>query len=62
MKFFTLEDVVNKLIKANTPAHKAHATRALKTYAVTRSLEIGSTPSRVIAGVRAVVTKRKQNT
>ena len=60
MKVFTLENVVDRLVNAKSPAHKAHATRALKTYAVLRALEIGSTPSRVIAGVRAVVTKRKQ--
>lgn len=61
MKTFTLNEVVERLLKANTPAHKAHATRALKIYAVVRALEIRSTPDRVIAGVRAVVTKRKQS-
>jgi hypothetical protein len=60
MKSFTLEEVVDRLIRANTPAHKAHATRALKTYAVMRALEIDSTPIRVIAGVRAAVTKYKR--
>lgn len=60
MKSFTLEEVVDRLIRANTPAHKAHATRALKTYAVMRALEIDSTPTRVIAGVRAAVTKYKR--
>lgn len=60
MRTFTLNEVVDRLLKATTPAHKAHATRALKTYAVTRALEIGSTPTAVIAGVRAAVTKRKK--
>lgn len=62
MRTFTLEEVVNRILNANTPALKAHATRALKTYAVMRALEINSTPSAVIAGVRAAVTKRKQST
>lgn len=60
MKTFTLNEVVDRLLNAKTPAHKAHATRALKTYAVMRALEIGSTPTAVIAGVRASVTKRKR--
>lgn len=60
MRVFTLEEVVDRLVNAKSPAHKAHATRALKTYAVTRALEIGSTPSAIMAGVRAAVTKRKK--
>lgn len=60
MRVFTLEEVVDRLANAKSPAHKAHATRALKTYAVMRALEIGSTPSAVMAGVRAAVTKRKK--
>ncbi len=60
MRVFTLEEVVDRLVNAKSPAHKAHATRALKTYAVMRALEIGSTPSAVMAGVRAAVTKRKK--
>jgi hypothetical protein len=59
MKPITLEDVVEKLLKADTPAYKAHATRSLNAYAEKRALEINSTPKRVIAGVRAVVTKRR---
>jgi len=59
MKFFSLTEVIDRLLKANTPAHKAHATRALRSYAVVRALEIGSTPNAVMAGVRASVTKRK---
>jgi hypothetical protein len=59
MKFFTLTEVIDRLLRANTPAHKAHATRALKSYAVVRAIEIGSNPNAVIAGVRAAVTKRK---
>ncbi len=60
MKVFTLEDVIGRLIRAKTPAHKAHATRALKTYAVMRAIELDSTPTKVIAGVRAAVTKYKR--
>lgn len=60
MRSFTLEEVVNKLLNANTPAHKAHATRALRAYSVQRAYELGTSPARVIAGVRAAVTKRKQ--
>lgn len=59
MRTFTLEEVVNRLLNAKSPANKAHATRALKTYAVMRALEINSTPTAVMAGVRASVTKRK---
>jgi hypothetical protein len=60
MKVYSLGEVVNKILNAKTPAHKANATRALKTYAVVRALEIRSTPDRVIAGVRAAVTKRNR--
>jgi len=61
MKIYTLNEVVGRILNAKTPAHKANATRALKTYAVTRALEIRSTPDRVIAGVRAAATKRKKS-
>lgn len=60
MRKFTLQEVVRRIMNAKTPAQKAHATRALQSYAATRSLEIGSTPTQVIAGVRAVVTKRRK--
>ena len=63
MRHYQLEEVINRLVNAKTPAYKAHATRALKSYAVLRAFEIGSTPKKVIAGVRAAVTKikNKQN-
>jgi hypothetical protein len=58
----SLESVIRRVIdseKSNNPALKAHATRALRAYSFSRAEEIGSTPTRVIAGVRAAVTKRK---
>ena len=55
-----LDAVVRKMLDARSPAQKAHATRALKNYAQKRASEIGSTPKRVTAGVRAAVTKRRQ--
>jgi|688.fasta_scaffold262948_2 hypothetical protein len=53
-----LETVIQKMLDANSPAHKAHATRALNNYSKKRAAEIGSTPKRVVAGVKAAVTKR----
>jgi len=54
-----LETVIQKMLDAKSPAHKAHATRALNNYSRKRAEEIGSTPERVVAGVKAAVTKRK---
>jgi hypothetical protein len=55
----SLEAVVQKMLVASmSPAHKAHATRALNNYSKKRAAEIGSTPKRVVAGVKAAVTKR----
>jgi hypothetical protein len=54
----SLEAVIQKMLDANSPAHKAHATRALNNYSKKRAAEIGSTPKRVVAGVKAAVTKR----
>jgi hypothetical protein len=55
----SLEAVVQKMLVASmSPAHKAHATRALNNYSRKRAAEIGSTPKRVVAGVKAAVTKR----
>lgn len=56
-----LEAVIQKMLDANSPAHKAQATRALNNYSKKRAAEIGSTPERIIAGVKAAVTKRRQN-
>jgi hypothetical protein len=53
-----LEIVIQKMLDANSPAHKAQATRALNKYSKKRAAEIGSTPKRVVAGVKAAVTKR----
>jgi hypothetical protein len=53
-----LETVIQKMLDANSPSHKAHATRALNNYSKKRAAEIGSTPKRVVAGVKAAVTKR----
>jgi hypothetical protein len=54
-----LEAVVQKmLVSSISPVHKAHATRALNNYSKKRAAEIGSTPKRVVAGVKAAVTKR----
>ena len=56
-----LDSVVNKMLDAHkSPAHKANAAKALKNYSQTRAVEIGSTPKRVAAGVKAAVTKRRQ--
>jgi len=55
-----LETVIQRMLDANSPAHKAHATRAFKNYCHKRAAEIGSTPERVAAGVKASVTKRRQ--
>lgn len=56
----SLETVIQRMLVANkSPAHKANATRALKNYSVKRATEIGSTPKRVAAGVKASVTKRQ---
>lgn len=60
MKTFSLEDVIQSMLKSNrNPAYKAHATRRLKQYASKRSTEIGAKPSQVVAAVKAAVTKRK---
>ena len=57
-----LETVVQKMLVASmSPAHKAQATRALNNYSRKRAAEIGSTPERVAAGVKAAVTKRIKN-
>ena len=56
-----LETVIQKMLDSNSPAHKAQATRALNNYSKKRAAEIGSTPERVAAGVKAAVTKRRQN-
>ena len=63
MKNLTTKEVVDRLIcaRSKSPAHKAHATRSLKMYAVIRALETRSTPTRIIAGVRAAVTKKLRN-
>lgn len=54
-----LENVIQRMLAAKSPAHKAHATRALNNYSRKRAAEIGSTPERVMAGVKAAVTKRR---
>jgi len=55
----SLEAVVQKMLVASmSPTHKAQATRALNNYSKKRAAEIGSTPKRVVAGVKAAVTKR----
>ncbi|NDD55362.1 hypothetical protein EBZ39_16125 [bacterium] len=57
-----LDLVIHRMLNSkrnqNNPAYRAHATRALNAYSKIRALEIGSTPARVAAGVRAAVTKR----
>lgn len=60
MKVLSTKELVSRLVnvRSKSPAHKANATRALKTYAVVRSLETGSTPSRIIAGIRSSVTRK----
>lgn len=56
-----LETVVRGLLNAEvSSAHKASAQKALEAYSKKRAAEIKSTPKRVVAGVRAVVTKRRQ--
>ena len=58
----TIETVVQRMLVASmSPAHKAHATRALNNYSRKRAAEIGSTPERVAAGVKSAVTKRLKN-
>ena len=56
-----LETVIQKMLEANSPAHKAQATRALNNYSKKRAAEIGSTPKRVAAGVKAAVTKKRRS-
>lgn len=60
MKTYTPQEVVDSLAKSQnlSPAHRANATRKLNKYAKQRAIEINSTPKRVIAGIRASVTKR----
>lgn len=60
-KIPTLNETVDSIMNATNPARKAHATRRLKAYAVHHARAIGSTPTRVIAGVAAAVTKKMQN-
>jgi hypothetical protein len=56
----TLETVIQRMLNAHkNPAYKAHATMASRKYSERRAKEIGSTPKKVMAGVRAAVTKRK---
>jgi len=57
----TLQETVQSILNARTPARKAHATRRLRSYAVHHAKKTGSTPTRIIAGVCAVVTKRLQS-
>jgi hypothetical protein len=62
MRAYTLEEVIDSCLKADiNPAYKANATRRLIAYAKQRSAETGSKPSRIIAAVRASVTKKKSN-
>lgn len=56
-----LKSVVQSLLDAHqNPAQKPHANRALMAYSKKRAKEIKSTPKRVVAGVRASVTKKRQ--
>lgn len=56
-----LEGVVQSMLAAHlNPSLKPQANRALKAYSKKRAKEIKSTPKRVVAGVRAAVTKRRQ--
>lgn len=57
-KIPTLQETIESIMNAYSPARKAHATRRLRAYAVHHANKIGSTPTRVIAGVCAAVTKR----
>lgn len=53
------ETVIQRLLNAHKgPAYKANATRSLRAYAENRAKEIGSTPERIAAGVKAAATKR----
>jgi len=61
MKFFTLDDVIDSMMKADiNPAFKAHATRRLRSYTIRRCQEINAKPNQVVAAVRAAFTKRKK--
>lgn len=56
-----LEGVVQSMLAAHlNPSLKPQANRALREYSKKRAKEIKSTPKRVVAGVRAAVTKRRQ--
>jgi hypothetical protein len=56
-----LEGVVQSMLAAHqNPALRSQANRALNAYSKKRAVEIKSTPKRVVAGVRASVTKRRQ--
>lgn len=57
-KIPTLQDTIDSIMNASSPARKANATRRLRLYAESRAKRLGSTPTRVIAGVCAAVTKR----
>lgn len=55
----SFETVIQRLLNAHkSPAYKAIATRSLRAYAEARAKEIGSTPERIAAGVKASATKR----
>lgn len=62
MRSFTLDEVIDSMLKADiNPAYKAHATRRLKAYTMQRCAETNAKPSRIMAGVRAAVSKRKSS-
>ena len=56
--YHDLDETIDSILNASTPARKAHATRRLWAYALGHAAAIGSTPKRVMAGVCAAVTKR----
>jgi hypothetical protein len=60
MKSCTLKEVIDVIMKSQnlSPAHRANATKKLKKYVEQRAIEINSTPKRVLAGVRASITKK----
>lgn len=59
-RLITCEEIVQSYILASNPAYKAHATRKLNSYVKQQCELTGSKPSRIIAGVRAALTKRKK--
>ena len=54
----TSQEVINALLKAESPASKAHATRKLNAYVASKVME-GKSGKQVTAAIKAHVTRRQ---